>query len=493
MELHNFGDDILSAIRRNFGKMAFVTSFGNLTYGQLDNLIGGIALDLKEAGVARGARVAIDTRDARIATASVIACCLLGASWLHGTRPAYVKPGLGITHVYWAGARGETPPAHPRLTAFDADRLKARDMEFWYDKLDPQGYASDSDICRIGQSSGTTGDAKFIAITLRDMWERAHWKPAGMPSQVTPVIACLFPPLSGVGCNTRLRALLAGGCCVETGIGELLAPWTKAGVNMVIGSPAQFGPMLREAGAGLSPRIGMAMVGGGKPSARFLETLFTCFEAVTVFYGSTEMGHAAETRVTDPAEFDGGLTPITDMVRIEVVDDDNQPVPTGSEGRVRISGVLTTPTYINERLSVENTIRDGWFYSGDVGHFDAGGRLHISGRANEVLNIGGVKFNALMLDDLVQGHGGVKDGYCYLRHNQIGTEEVEIVFVPAAGSDAASVGQGLLATCAKTLPASLWPKRAFALPDLPRTDTGKAMRTKAMEATAALSPVANAS
>ena len=43
--------------------------------------------------------------------------------------------------------------------------------------------------------------------------------------------ACLFPPLSGVGCNTRLRALLAGGCCVETGIGELLAPWTKAGVN----------------------------------------------------------------------------------------------------------------------------------------------------------------------------------------------------------------------------------------------------------------------
>lgn len=57
MELHNFGDDILSAIRRNFGKMAFVTSFGNLTYGQLDNLIGGIALDLKEAGAARAWRL----------------------------------------------------------------------------------------------------------------------------------------------------------------------------------------------------------------------------------------------------------------------------------------------------------------------------------------------------------------------------------------------------------------------------------------------------
>lgn len=490
MERHNFGNDMLSAIRSNFGKMAFVTTFGNLTYGQFDNLIGGIALDLKEAGVVRGSRVAIDTRDARIATASVIACCLLGASWLHGTRGAYVKPGLGITHVYWAGGRDEAAPAHPRLTAFDAARLKARDMEFWYDKLDPQGYASDSDICRIGQSSGTTGDAKFIAITLRDMWERGHWKSAAMPSDVVPVIACLFPPLSGVGCNARLRALLAGGCCVETGIGELLGPWTKAGVNTVIGSPAQFGPLLREVGSGLTPRIGSAMVGGGKPSARFLETLFTCFESVTVFYGSTEMGHAAEIRLKSADAFDGGLTPITDMVQIEIVDDADLPVAAGIEGRVRIRGLVGTPSYVNERLSVENTIRDGWFYSGDVGHLDATGRLHVSGRANEVLNIGGVKFNALMLDDLVQGHGGVKDGYCYLRHNKIGTEEIELVFVPSDGQEVSSLAQNLLAACAKTLPDSLRPKRAFVLPELPRTDTGKAMRTKAMEATAKLSPVA---
>lgn len=493
MQLHNIGNDLLSAIRSNVGRMAFVTSFGNLTYGQFDNLIGGIALDLKEAGVCRGSRVAIDTRDARIATASVIACCLLGASWLHGSRAAYQKPGLGITHVYWAGNRNEVPPGHPRLISFDSGRLKSRDMEFWLDKVDPEGYASDSDICRIGQSSGTTGSTKFIAITLRDMWERAMWKSSGMPADVLPVIACLFPPLSGVGCNTRLRTLLAGGCCVETGPGTLLEPWQAAGVNTVIGSPAQFSAFLREAGEGLADRIGAAMVGGGKPSERFLQSLFTCFKTVTVFYGSTEMGHAAETRITDQAGFDGGLTPIADMVYIEVVDDADQALPTGSEGRIRIRGTLGTPSYVNERLSVENTIRDGWFYPGDIGHFDTSGRLHVSGRGNEVLNIGGVKFNALVLDDVVQGYKGVKDGYCYLHDNQFGSAEIEVIFVPVAGQDVASIAQGLLADCARTLPANLAPKRAFAVTQLPRTDTGKAMRSKAQEVVATLQPAAIAS
>lgn len=490
MEVHDVGNDLLSAIRSHAGKMAFATSMGNLTYGQLDSLIGGIALDLKEAGVRRGARVAIDTKDARVATASVIACCLLGASWLHGTRAAYLKRGLGITHVYWAVGRGETPPGHPRLIAFDNARLKARNLEFWLDKVDPEGYASDEDICRIGQSSGTTGESKFIAITLKDVWTRVTWKSAGMPLDVVPVIACLFPPLSGVGCNTRLRTLLTGGCCVETGVGKLLEPWQAAGVNTVIGSPAQFSALLGEADEGLQKQIGTALVGGGKPSERFLQSMFTCFEGVTVFYGSTELGHAAETKVTTPAAFDGGLTPIDDMVQIEVVDEADQALPAGSEGRVRIRGVLGTPSYVNERLSVEHTIRNGWFYPGDLGHFDAEGRLHISGRSNEVLNIGGAKFNALQLDDVVQSHKGVKDGYCYLRDNQFGSEVIEVVFVPEAGQDAAAVAQGLLAACARTLPVSLAPKQVFAVSDLPRTDTGKAMRRKAQEATANLTPAA---
>jgi acyl-coenzyme A synthetase/AMP-(fatty) acid ligase len=202
------------------------------------------------------------------------------------------------------------------------------------------------------------------------------------------------------------------------------------------------------------------------------------------------LGHAAETKVTTPAAFDGGLTPIDDMVQIEVVDEADHALPAGSEGRVRIRGVLGTPSYVNERLSVEHTIRNGWFYPGDLGHFDAEGRLHISGRSNEVLNIGGVKFNALQLDDVVQSHKGVKDGYCYLRDNQFGSEVIEVVFVPEAGQDAAAVAQGLLAACARTLPVSLAPKQVFAVSDLPRTDTGKAMRRKAQEATSNLTPTA---
>jgi len=43
------------------------------------------------------------------------------------------------------------------------------------------------------------------------------------------------------------------------------------------------------------------------------------------------------------------------------------------------------------------------------------------------------------------------------------------------------------------LPANLAPKRAFAVTQLPRTDTGKAMRGKAQEVVATLQPAAIAS
>jgi acyl-coenzyme A synthetase/AMP-(fatty) acid ligase len=232
------------------------------------------------------------------------------------------------------------------------------------------------------------------------------------------------------------------------------------------------------------------MVGGSKPSKRFLQTLFTHFDSVTVFYGSTEMGHAAETRCELPDTFDGGLSPITDMVRIEVVDEAGQQLPDRTEGHVRIRRVLDCPIYINDRPSTEVGLRNGWFYSGDIGYMDANGRLHISGRSNEVLNLGGSKFSALSVDEIVQGVGGVKDGYCYLRPTETGFHEIEVVFTPSEGHGNVAVARCIVTACRNALPSLLCPKRVFLLPELPRTDTGKALRGRAMEATAALSPLA---
>jgi acyl-coenzyme A synthetase/AMP-(fatty) acid ligase len=493
MKIYDIGIELLGAIRSHAGKMAFVTSFGNLTYHQFDNLIGGVALDLKEAGAKRGSVVAIDTQDARIATAAVIACCLIGARWMYGNNVAYHKPGLGITQVFWAGVSIENAPKHPKLVAFNPEKFKARDLSYWLDKVEPEGYEFETDICRIGQSSATTGDAKFIAISLRDMWHRTSWESAASKTVDETVTSCLFPPLSGIGCNTRLRSLFSGGKVVEVGLGKIFESWRQAGVNNVVGSPAQFAAILREAGPEVTPRITAASVGGGRPSQHFLQSMFKCFQNVAVFYGSTEMGNVAETLVKDPATFSGGLLLNNTNMAVEIVDEDGNALPNGTEGKIRIRGKLGTPTYINERPSRTMSIQGEWFYPGDFGHIDHDDCLHISGRLNEILNIGGVKFNALTLDDHVQGFSGVKDGYCYSRLNDLGAEEVEVIISASPDRKAEDVATNLMTHLRATVSKSVLPVRIFTVAEVPRTETGKPIRLKASELAAGLEPAAHRS
>jgi long-chain acyl-CoA synthetase len=205
------------------------------------------------------------------------------------------------------------------------------------------------------------------------------------------------------------------------------------------------------------------------------------------------MGNVAETLVKDPATFSGGLLLNNTNMVVEIVDEDGNALPNGTEGKIRIRGKLGTPTYINERPSRTMSIQGEWFYPGDFGHIDHDDCLHISGRLNEILNIGGVKFNALTLDDHVQGFSGVKDGYCYSRLNDLGAEEVEVIISASPDRKAEDVAINLMTHLRATVSKSVLPVRIFTVAEVPRTETGKPIRLKASELAAGLEPAAHRS
>jgi long-chain acyl-CoA synthetase len=66
---------------------------------------------------------------------------------------------------------------------------------------------------------------------------------------------------------------------------------------------------------------------------------------------------------------------------------DPKPVEEGAPpaGEIAIRGAIVMKGYWNRPEATADVLRDGWFYTGDLGYFDSGGNLFITGRRKEVI------------------------------------------------------------------------------------------------------------
>ncbi len=66
---------------------------------------------------------------------------------------------------------------------------------------------------------------------------------------------------------------------------------------------------------------------------------------------------------------------------------DPQPIEAGAPatGEIAIRGAIVMKGYWNRPEATAEVLRDGWLYTGDLGHFDSGGNLFITGRRKEVI------------------------------------------------------------------------------------------------------------
>jgi long-chain acyl-CoA synthetase len=76
-------------------------------------------------------------------------------------------------------------------------------------------------------------------------------------------------------------------------------------------------------------------------------------------------------------------------VEVKVFGDDGGEVPVSGVGEVAVRGWVVTEGYYKDPALTSETIRKGWFYTGDLGRFDAEGDLYIVGRKKEMIKVAG--------------------------------------------------------------------------------------------------------
>jgi acyl-CoA synthetase (AMP-forming)/AMP-acid ligase II/uncharacterized protein YndB with AHSA1/START domain len=104
------------------------------------------------------------------------------------------------------------------------------------------------------------------------------------------------------------------------------------------------------------------------------------------FYGSTEVSWAT---IADPVDLrlaptTAGRPPLG--TRIAILDQDGNPLPVGAVGRIFVGNDMLFDGYTN---AASPAIEDQLMDTGDLGYLDAGGRLFVAGRDDEMIISGG--------------------------------------------------------------------------------------------------------
>jgi fatty-acyl-CoA synthase len=188
-------------------------------------------------------------------------------------------------------------------------------------------------------------------------------------------------------------------------------------------------------------------------------------------YGSTEVAWATIATPEDLRAAPGtaGRPPRGTVVKL--LDEQGDEVPEGQTGRIFVGNEMAFEGYTGG--GSKESMR-GLLSSGDVGHFDAGGRLFIDGRDDEMIVSGGENVFPREVEDLLADHEAVDEvAVIGVDDEQFGQRlKAFVVVTRGAKVDAEELKDLVKANLARYKV----PREIEFLEELPRNATGKVLK-----------------
>ncbi len=222
-----------------------------------------------------------------------------------------------------------------------------------------------------------------------------------------------------------------------------------------------------------------ALTFGGAPMAR--ATLVRLVERlpgadVLVGYGLTEFGAVSRTPSGDAGRHLGSVGRPLDGVEVRVIGQNEAEAGPGHTGEVTVRGPWPARRYYKDDAATEQTWRDGWLRTGDLGYLDADGFLWITGRAKEVIIRGGHNIVPRDVEEVLLSHPDVVDAVVVgVPHDVLG-EDVATWVVLREGSVA--TGGDLRSFMLERLADYKVPRAVHMVDELPRNASGKVVRAE---------------
>ncbi|HZV75037.1 MAG TPA: AMP-binding protein [Conexibacter sp.] len=488
---------IAVAAARTPDQPVLVDELGTLSYGELHRRANALASSLAAHGIRPGDGVAIMCRNHRGFMDASIACSRLGAHALY-LNTMFAAPQLADV-VAREGAKAIIYDEEFAALVDHASSVSTRFVA-WRDRPDAdqgEGATGDpllEDLIAVGDSagvrapeepgrvviltSGTTGTPKgarrsnaglgsaaallskiplrarettMIAAPLFHSWGLAHYT-LGVPLSSTFVLRRRFDPEGTLRAVARHRATAL-----------VVVPVM---LQRILELPKE--TLDRHDSSSL--RV-IAVSGSALPGPLATRVMDHFGDVLYNLYGSTEVAWATIATPEDLRAAPGcaGRPPLGTIVKL--YDEDDREVPAGQTGRIFVASGFPFEGYTGGETKA--TIGD-LMSSGDVGHFDAAGRLFIDGRDDDMIISGGENLFPSEVEDLLASHPAVREVAV------VGVDDDEwgqrLKAVVVLQEDASVTDDELKGYVKQNLAAFKVPREITFVDALPRNATGKVLK-----------------
>jgi len=347
-------------------------------------------------------------------------------------------------------------------------------------------HPAESDVSVMLYTSGTTGRPKGVPRTHRAEHSAAVAHAVQTQQRDGEVVLGVMPMFHTMGLRTLLTSIVVGGTWVGQpafDAEESLELITSEDVSSLYLVPTIYWSLLRTgrlsearaldrlayAGAAMTPALAEQLVAEVGP------------RAFVNHFGSTEI--YTFTIGPDVAAKPGsaGRAGIFSRVRLVAPEVGAAPdalVAPGEQGQVIVS--MDSPEafagYWQRPDADAKSIRDGWYYTGDLAVADDDGDLWVSGRVDDMINSGGENIYPDEIEAALVRCPAVDDVCVVGLSDDRWGQAVTAFVVPARGTAPTDAAARAMAYAREVLPSLKRPKRVIAVDAIPRSGVGKTLR-----------------
>ena len=166
-------------------------------------------------------------------------------------------------------------------------------------------------------------------------------------------------------------------------------------------------------------------------------------------------------------------------VRVSVVDEQDHELPAGETGEIVVRGDLVMKGYWNNAEATEETLKNGWLHTGDLGNLDSDGYLYITDRKKDMIISGGANVYPREVEEVIATHPAVADVAVIGVPDQKWGETVKALVV--LNENAKATDRDIVDFCRSNMASYKKPTSVEFLPVLPKNAYGKILKRELRE------------
>ncbi|BCR03611.1 acyl-[ACP]--phospholipid O-acyltransferase [Desulfuromonas versatilis] len=299
-------------------------------------------------------------------------------------------------------------------------------------------------------SSGSTGDPKGVMLSHRNLLANIESLRLLLSPESSDNICAALPLFHSFGFTGTLWLPLLCGFSAVYHSNPLEGASIAAAVRehrstLLMATPTFLGAYLRKASREDFASLRLVITGAEKLKAKLADSFERKFGIRPLEgYGATEL--APVTAVNLPDVCIGGVAqnggkpgsvgrPLPGVAVRTVDPETGRALPPGENGLILVRGANVMRGYLGRPEKTAEALREGWYVTGDIGHLDAEGFLHITDRLARFSKIGGEMVPHLAVEEALQGGLNTAEpavAVTAVPDNQRG-EKLVVIHTPGAG------------------------------------------------------------